>query len=355
MLKSIWTKNKYIYYNYVLPSFLIKSLEEINMGDKKPRKRVSSLIMSALILLSALAIINFASTNVRASGIEYFNWNGDLYITTDDTFPHSGNDSAVINITDGNLIICDSVTLTFNDNVTLEFRNPYGVAGDYGILVNSTATFNINSPSGNSIIKSQTGYEYITYSFLNSGTIDFLGATVERVYGDSGNLDTTGGIRNLPGSVCSLENCHIQDADTHSLYIAGEATITNTELTNTTSNVLNGTGITVTGNADVVIDSVTIENTREYGIKCVDAEGIIIQNGSSISNIDSVGIYSIGSNFSISDSTIANCNGTGIVIINTSASQEIIIENIEITNASSFIYGVSEAFGIKCVNVREIK
>lgn len=40
--------------------------------------------------------------------------------------------------------------------------------------------------------------------FLNPGTIDFLAATVERVFGGPG---TTGGIRNNPGSVCNLTNC----------------------------------------------------------------------------------------------------------------------------------------------------
>lgn len=127
--------------------------------------------------------MNFASMNVRASGVEYPDppWNGDIYITADDTFPHSGYDSAVINLTDGNLIICDGVTLTFNDNVTFKMINiDPGTAGYYGIIVNSTASFIVNSPSGTTEIKSGSTPASITYTFTNSGTLDFLGATVER-------------------------------------------------------------------------------------------------------------------------------------------------------------------------------
>jgi parallel beta-helix repeat protein len=287
------------------------------METKKPRRLTSS-VLSLMLVLSVLAVMNFTSMNVRASGPQYIDWNGDKYITANDTFPYVGYDSAVINLTDGDLIICDGIILTFNDDVSLRLINSAGLPGDYGIQVNSTATFNIVSSGGNCEIKSGSAYPARTYSFLNSGTIDFLGATVERVYGDSGNPDTTGGIRNMPGSTCNLTNCNILDGDTHGIYVEGNSTdsvgleIRNTVIGNSTSNVLNGNGIRIEGDAEVLIDEVIINEPEDDGIKITDASNVTIQGNTTISYAGGNGIYFDNSIVKVQNCDINNISGIGI-------------------------------------------
>jgi parallel beta-helix repeat protein len=296
-------------------------MEENQMENEKPARRVSSLALGMLIIFSAMAVMNFVSTNVRAADENPY-WFGDHYIYENTTYPTTGNDSTSITLENGNLIICDNVTLTFKDNVTIEMwnTNQSTIHGYYGIQVNNTATFKIISPLGNTTIKSQTGYEGISYKFTNSGTLDFRGAAVERVFGNPSDKANTGGIRNLPGSVCNLTRCNIQDADTHSLYVEGNTTngtalnIADCVITNTTSGTINGTGISIKGNSIVVIDSVTVSNTTGYGIGCEDAEDITIQNNSIIQNSATDGIYLTNSNVTIQDCNVNNNSGHGIFL-----------------------------------------
>jgi len=301
-------------------------------------RRFRSLAMGMMIIFSALAVMNLVSINVRASGTEYFNWNGNLYNKTDDTFPHPGYDSAVINITDGNLIICDGVTLTFNDGVSLRMKNiDPGTSGYYGIKVNATATFKVNSSSRTTEIISNPDIPSITYTFLNSGTIDFLGATVERVYGNSSDKTNTGGIRNLPGSTCNLTNCNIMDGDTHGIYAEGNETvnvtlnIANCVITNTTSDVLDGNGIFINGNSNVLINNVTINNTQEDGIKLIDTVNVTIQGDTVISNSQADGIY-LDDSTVIVDGAHIHDNGQRGIYLETSNSSYIANSTIAMNN-----------------------
>ncbi len=182
--------------------------------EKESRKsrKISSTVLGLLIVFSVLSVMNFASMNARAAFDETITWDVDTYIKTDTTYPSTGKNSTQIILDEADLYICDGVTLTFNDNVSLEIKNSAGVAGDYGIQINATAKFVVNSGISNTTIKTHTDTPTRTYSFTNSGTIDFLGATVQRVYGNP-DTDVMGGIVNEPGSVCELENCKLYDAD----------------------------------------------------------------------------------------------------------------------------------------------
>ena len=91
------------------------------MKSEKPR-RFLSMTMTVFIIFSTFAVMSFTSMNVSAAFDETHYWFGDQYITADDTFPHSGNNSAQIIIEDGDLYICDGVTWTFNDNVSFEMK-----------------------------------------------------------------------------------------------------------------------------------------------------------------------------------------------------------------------------------------
>jgi len=184
------------------------------MKSDKP-KRYTSLVMTVFIIFSAFAVLNITSINVSATD---YNLYSDLIIDR-----AIWNESDTITLHECNLIIEDGGILTYNDSVELVIISDY--PGHYGIIIESGGQFIINSASGNTVIKSDPDYKYRTYPFLNSGTIDFLGATVERVYGDSNNPDTTGGIRNLPGSMCNLTNCNIMDGDTHGVYVEGNSAL----------------------------------------------------------------------------------------------------------------------------------
>ncbi len=137
-------------------------------------RRLTSTVLGVMLVFSVLTALNFTSMNVRAAFDEVHLWSGDQYIIADDTFPHSGNNSALIRITDGNLVICDGVTWTFNDNVQFEMEIT-GLSGDRGIQINNTATFKIDSSSSNTTLTTYVLTNSTTYRFTNSGTIDFLG------------------------------------------------------------------------------------------------------------------------------------------------------------------------------------
>jgi hypothetical protein len=201
------------------------------MASEKPGK-LSSAVVGMLIFASALAVINFASTNVLADEDHYTDW-----IITN----YQWRENTTITLHECNLIIQNGGTLVFNNSVTLSIINP-APPTRYGIVIDAGGQFIVNSSTGNTKIISGSIPVTRTYPFLNSGTIDFLGATVERVYGDPSYKTSTGGIRNLPGSNCTLENCNIVNGDTHGIYVEGNSTksvgltIKNTEIVNTTSN-----------------------------------------------------------------------------------------------------------------------
>jgi len=323
------------------------------MGEKRPRK-ISGMIMGMFIIFSTLAVMNFASTNARAD------WNTDQDWVIENE--HVWNESVNITLTRCNLIIKSGGILTFNNSVLLEIICDEN--GEYGITIEPNGTFEINSSSANTVITYGSSPTAYSYSFLNSGTIDFLGANVTRVYGDSYNPDTTGGIRNLPGSTCNLTNCNIMDGDTHGIYAEGdsELNIANCTITNTTSNVLDGTGIQIKGNSNVLIDSVSVFNMKNEGIKIADASNVTIKGSSVIKNSNGNGVYIEDSegvvmeDFEVRDglmngiylddsnATITNVNihdnaNDGIVVLNGSAPE------IESNNISG-----NDGYGIRAEN-----
>ena len=169
----------------------------------KPRK-VSSFVIGMLIIFSGLTAMNFISVSVLA---EYHS--SDWEITD-----HQWRENVNITLDECDIIIKNGGTLTFNNSVILDIICPN--PGDYGITIESGGKFEINSNNANTKIMPDTLNPTRTYHFQNSGTIDFLGATVERVYGDPDN-SVMGGIVNEPGSVCELENCKLYDSDTHGI------------------------------------------------------------------------------------------------------------------------------------------
>ena len=269
-------------------------------------RRFSSTTMAVFIIFSTFAVMNFTSMNVSATDYdEYSNLVIDRAIW---------NESDTITLHECNLIIEDGGILTYNDSVVLEIisDNP----GDNGIIIEPGGKFIINSASGNTIIKSETGNEWKSYTFTNSGTIDFLGATVERVFGDPDNSEM-GGIINNPGSVCELDNCKFYDADTHGICV-DNSNLTlkgaNTRICPMDASENDGSGIWIKGNSNVSIEQITINNTQGYGIKCVDVDNVTIKNGVMIDDCGSDGIFVENSKVVIKGSTVEFCNGVGVNI-----------------------------------------
>ena len=283
---------------------------------EEPR-RLPSLFITVCLILAIFTVmtITFTTINVRA---EIWDDGANRTIENETRW----RENVVIEVRDGDLLIKDNGTLILGNNVTLEIECSY--AGEYGIKIETGGKFIINSTNADTEIVSDTFNPERTYSFTNSGTIDFLGATVERVYGDPDNKDTTGGIRNEPGSVCNLTNCNILDADTHSIYVKGNSTdsvelnIANTELTNTTSGVLNGTGIWVNGNIKAVIKNCLISNNSKTGIYCFDTNNNeILNNTISNNKLHGIDLRNCDNN-TISNNTVYKQNNqsdsTGILI-----------------------------------------
>jgi parallel beta-helix repeat protein len=289
------------------------------MENEKSKRRVSSLMISALIIFSALAVMNFVSTNVRAETHDT-----DWYIEG-----HQWRNNTTITLDHCNLQINDSATLTFNYNVTLEIICTD--AGDQGIKINSTGKFEINSPSADVFIISGSTPVERTYYFTNSGTLDFLGATVERVYGPS-NTALSGGIVNNPGSICKLTNCYLNDSDTHSICVESddtystELTISQLTIDQSTSSTLSGTGVWVKNNSNVEIQNLIVRKCKQYGIKCENADnvtikycdinnntehGIFIDNSSPIIEWNKIP-YNVGSGIYCQDSANVNINNNTI-------------------------------------------
>jgi hypothetical protein len=139
------------------------------MENKNPRK-LSSTVLGLLIIFSALATVNFVSTNVRADPDQY--WSPGHNVTGTEEY-----EDCTITMRNGNLTIFNGGTLVFNDGVTFEIWNPIGSEHKYGIIIESNGTFRIDSSLGDSEIVSDPSNPDHTYHFTNSGTLDFTGAT----------------------------------------------------------------------------------------------------------------------------------------------------------------------------------
>jgi parallel beta-helix repeat protein len=273
---------------------------------KENSRKFTSLVMTALFIFSALAVMNFASTNVRAADPPP--WNGGHTVNTTEWYENCN-----ITMQGGNLTIQSGGILTFNDSVAFEIINPS--AGFYGINIESGGQFIINSLNGNTNIISGSTPASRTYWFLNSGTLNFTGATVERVYGYP-DTDYAGGIVNEPGSVCILEDCKIYDSDTHGICVDdSDLTISGSETVISPDEDTNndGCGIWISGeDSDVSIEQITIDNVKSCGIKCVDAKNVIIEDNVTIKNSDSDGIYISHSTVDVKYCSIYDNVGTGI-------------------------------------------
>ena len=276
------------------------------MGSQKPR-RFTSTVLAVMIVFSALTVLNFTSMNVLATDYEIYS---DLIIDR-----AIWNESDTITLNECNLIIENGGILTYNNSVNLIIKNDY--AGHYGITIEAGGQFIINSPSGNTkIVNDVISNPSRTYSFTNSGTIDFLGATVQRVYGDPDN-SKMGGIVNNPGSVCELENCKLYDSDTHGICVDNS----NLTLKGSSTQICpdgafenDGSGIWIKGNSNVSIEQITINNTQEYGIKCVDVDNVTIKNEVEINNAGSYGIYLNNANAVIKNCSVNNNSESGIFL-----------------------------------------
>ena len=194
----------------------------------------------------------------------------------------TSTDPLTIEVIDGDLIVQGPVggnpggILKLNEYVTLvmiqdvAWPNPI-----YGIDINAGGKFIINSPSRSTNIQSSSGALFNTYPFLNSGTVDFLGTNVVYTYGPKdifGNPTGPGGIQNMDGSTCIIDNCKLLEADTHSLYIDGADTNVQVKGTGTIigsenaySEQAKGHGIFVNG-ATPVIEDVIVGFQKQDGI-----------------------------------------------------------------------------------------
>lgn len=76
-----------------------------------------------------------------------------------------------------------------------------------------------------------------------------------------------------------------------------------------------GSGVTVIGNSNVVVENVTVEAVEESGIRCVDADNITVQGGVEVRYSKSNGILLENSDAIIIDSSIHDNAGDGIQCI----------------------------------------
>jgi parallel beta-helix repeat protein len=185
-------------------------------------------------------------------------------------------DHLTIQVWDGDLTIKGPAggdpggILRLNEEVTLVMMEPD--RGVYDIIVEDDATFEINGGAKTTTIQSPSGNLEFTYPFYNYGTVSFTGANVLYTYGPS-DTSLAGGIQNLPGSTCIIDNCQLLEADTHSLYIEGTADVqvrgSNTIIGRDTAlpnpDVTKGHGIFVNG-ATPVIEDVTVQYQKQDGI-----------------------------------------------------------------------------------------
>ncbi len=166
------------------------------------------------------------------------------------------------------LVIKPGATLILNEQVTLVMMEPQ--KAEFSILVEQDATFEINGGA-------QTSYVYassysLTYPFINRGSIVFNGANVLNTFGDISDPLNTGGIRNIEGGSCILNNCQIVNPETHGVYVDSDSSLTvkgTDSLIGSLAPAMNGIqeghGIFVNG-ATPVIEDITVQNQKQDGI-----------------------------------------------------------------------------------------
>ena len=132
--------------------------------SQKPRKKLSGWFITVCLIFAIFTVMNFTSMNALAA--DYY-WTGGHTISGTEWY-----ESDTITMQDGDLTIQNGGELRFNDSVTFEIICDY--AGQYGIIIESGGKFIIDSPSANTEIVSDPANQNYTYSFTNSGTIDFL-------------------------------------------------------------------------------------------------------------------------------------------------------------------------------------
>jgi parallel beta-helix repeat protein len=165
--------------------------------------------------------------------------------------------------------------LRLNEQVTLVMMNEVSAPHDFKIIIEASATFEINGGAKTTKIQSPSGNWQFTYPFLNFGTVDFQGAAVWYTYGpyDIDNKPTgPGGIHNFPGSTCIINNCDLLETDTHSLYIDGSANVqvkgvltTRTTIGSEDANSeqARGHGIFVNGATPIIKDAIVQYNKMD--------------------------------------------------------------------------------------------
>ena len=191
-----------------------------------------------------------------------------------------------IRVRNGDLKIESGASLILNNDVLLVMTQDvtYPVP-TYKIDIQPDATFQINGGAKTTTLQSPSSNPDFTYSFLNSGTVDFTGATVWYTYGPS-DTSLAGGIQNMGGSTCIIDNCDLLEADTHSLYIdgadvsvhvMGADTIIGRDDSNPNPDVTKGHGIFVNG-ASPVIEDIRVKYNKMDGIHIENsnAEGAVM-------------------------------------------------------------------------------
>ena len=159
--------------------------------------------------------------------------------------------------------------LILNEQVTLEMMNT--VHGQYGIDIQSGATFEINDDQYKLTTVKGPRWD-LTYPFINRGTIIFNGANVLNTFGDISDPLNTGGIRNIEGGSCILNNCQIVNPETHGAYVDSDSSLTVTGAETligsevpAITGIQEGHGIFVDGSSPT-IEGISVQNHKQDGI-----------------------------------------------------------------------------------------
>lgn len=126
------------------------------------------MLMAALIIFTALTVINISTINVQAVPPETWDTDPERIIQNETRY----RENVTITVEGGNLTIKNNGTLVFNNTVTLKIMCEW--AGRYGIKIEAGGQFIVNSIAANTKIMSDPDNLNYTYKFINSGTIDFL-------------------------------------------------------------------------------------------------------------------------------------------------------------------------------------
>ncbi len=215
--------------------------------------------------------------------------------------------------------------LNLKGAVTLVMMNPE--RGKYSINIESGGTFKtiLGDAGERATIQCDLNSPDYAYHFINHGTVDFTGADITYIYGDKNDLTQPGGIRNLEGSTCNLNNCSVVSADTHSVYvgngvsslISGKETVIGSDVDPGASEVQKGHGIWVEeSNPD--INNISVKYNQMSGISCVNTTEPIIKHNI-VSFNDMHGIDLQGSDALISEIKVSDNGGNGINCIGGSA------------------------------------